>query len=229
MLADHDDDRLSSSSATGGSPAPVQSPNVRDSKSPQLPPELALFSNSFPFTPIGTTPEVKSKIEQHLPPWDAAVKLAETYLTQAAWLFRSVSRGQLMDELLPVVYKKALPSLVHTHSGDYEGPHALAIVFMCFAVGTLVDLSQEPYSPEADHYYNLAKAAIALQNVFERPELFSIQALHLMSIYISMRESRSDESDISMEMSWSLIRLCHQLSETVSILNLPSQYIAYLL
>ena len=218
MLADQDDELHSSPSTTSGSPGPgatLQSPGQESRKSPQIAPELTLFSNSFPFTPIGTTPEVKAKIESYLPPWESAVKLAETYLKQAGWLFRSVSRTQLMDELLPVVYKKAPPSLVHTHSGDYECPHALSIVLMSFSIWTLVDLAQEPYSPEGDHYFNLAKAAISLQNVFERPELFSIQAVHQMSIYISLRESRSDESDTSMEMSWSLIRLCHQLSETV--------------
>lgn len=195
------------------------SEGMRDSRSPRLPPELALFSNAFPFTPIGPVREVQEKIESLLPPWDRACHLAETYLEQAAWLFRAVSRPQLIDEMLPILYKRRVP-LDAEH--EYNGPHDLSLIFMIFAVGALVDLTQEPYNAEADHYYQLAKAAITLQSVLEKPELVTIQSLHLMSIYNAMHQpdEKYCESETSMEMSWSLIRLCHQLAQTVSYVNL---------
>lgn len=193
--------------------------SARDSKSPRLPPELTLFSNSFPFTPIGPARDVQEKIQSYLPSWDRAVSLSEIYLEKAAWLFRAVSRPQLMNEMLPIIYKRSAP-LDPAH--EYSGPHDLSVLFMVFAVGALVDLTQEPYNAEADHYYQLAKAAITLQSVLEKPELATIQALHLMSIYNAMHQpvEEDGECETSMEMSWSLIRLCHQLAQTVSLMDI---------
>lgn len=118
--------------------------------------------------------------------------------------------------MLPVIYKKQAPS---DPAHEYAGPHDLAVVFMVFAVGALVDLNQEPYNAEAEHYYQLAKAAVCLQNVLETPELTTIQALHLMSIYNAMSQNDmvGSGSDTSMELSWSLIRLSMQLSQIVRI------------
>ncbi|THH07873.1 hypothetical protein EW145_g3096 [Phellinidium pouzarii] len=217
FLNDDDETNHSSPSASNsaGSPVSLQA-SIRDSKSPPLQPDVALFSNAFPFTPTGPACDVREKIMSHLPPWDSALALVDIYFEQAAWLFRSVSRQQLIDEMLPVLYRRVPPSPAHEHGGNYDGPHALALLLMTFAVGTLVDLRHEPYSMEADHYYQLAKAAITLQSVLERPELVTVQALHLMSIYNAMRQPdiRDEEGGTSMEMSWSLIRLCHQLAQT---------------
>ena len=143
--------------------------------------------------------------------------LSETYLEHAAWLFRAVSRIQLLDEMLPVIYKRKPPP---DPSHEYNGPHDIAVLFMIFAVGALVDLNQEPYNAEAEHFYNLAKASLTLQSILEKAELTTIQALHLMAIYNAMQQpdGSDGESETSMEMSWSLIRLCHQLAQTVRLI-----------
>ncbi|KAH8115272.1 hypothetical protein DFH11DRAFT_1588312 [Phellopilus nigrolimitatus] len=219
LLNDDGDEPYSSPSASasnsGDSPPSVPL-STRDSKSPRLHPELALFSNSFPFTPIGPTREVQKKIETFLPPWENGLALAETYAEQAGWLYRAISRPQLFDEILPAIYGRTPANRAHEHA-IYKGPHALSLVLMVFALGTLVDLNREPFSAQADHYYQLAKAAITLQSVLERPEVVTIQALHLMSVYNAMRQPdvRDEEGETSMEMSWSLIRLCHQLAQTI--------------
>lgn len=168
---------------------------------------------------MGTSREIQSIIESHLPSYERAWQLAEIHLEHAAWIFRAVSPQQLKDEMLPIIYKRQAP-LDAAH--EYSGPHDLALLFTVFAMGALLDLDQEPYNAESVHYYNLAKAAISLQSIFDKPELVTIQALHLMSVYNAM--SQLDEGDeegegaTSMEMSWSLIRLCHQIAQTVSLL-----------
>ena len=177
-------------------------------------------------------------VRGYLPSWQRALDLSKTYLEKAGWLFHAIGRTQLIDEMLPVIYKKQLPT---DPAHEYSGPHDIAVVLMVFAVGALVDLTQEPYNAEAEHYYQLAKAAVCLQNVLESPELTTIQALHLMSIYNAMSqndspalntgngvvsggilgngggETGSGGSDTSMELSWSLIRLSMQLSQIVRL------------
>lgn len=231
LLLNDDDMYNHSPNLIAASPLSAQS-SIRDSKSP-ISPEIALFANAFPFTPSSSLHDMQQKIESYLPPWEDAVKLAEIYLEQAAWLFRSLTRSQLMEEMLPAIYHQSPPKSIdekHADLTDFNvvrlqecrGPHSLSLLFMAFAVGTLVDLNAEPFSAEADHYYQLARAALTLQSVFEQPNLFTIQVLHLMSIYNGMRQpsanAKEDNNETtSMEMSWSLIRLCHQLAQTIGL------------
>lgn len=194
--------------------------SISSSKSPSLPPDITRFSSAFPFTPFGPPQAVQDMIRNCLPSWERALELSKTYLDQAAWLFHAISRTQLIDEMLPVIYKKQPPS---DPAHEYSGPHDLAVLFMVFSVGALVDLTQEPYNAEAEHYYQLAKAAICLQSVLETPELTTIQALHLMSIYNAMSQNDMVGSETSMELSWSLIRLSMQLSQIVRLKVLYSR------
>ncbi|KAF5380642.1 hypothetical protein D9757_007065 [Collybiopsis confluens] len=100
--------------------------------------------------------------------------------------------------------------------GEYSGPHDLALLFMVFALGALVEpfpgnsSSESPPtvsspsnapsprsspsvsvswpSPSAvgEHYHQLAQAAVSLQPVLEKPSIVTIQCLHLMSIFNAM-------------------------------------------
>lgn len=234
----NDDDRTPTSAYPSPDAAASNSgatpPSTRESRSPCLAPEVIRFCNAFPFTPMGASFDVQELIESYLPSRERAYALANTYLDGAAWLFHAVSKIQLMDEMLPAIYARVearsldptkASQLQAQHQDAYTGPHDLAVLLMVFSVGALVDLNQEPFNAEAEHYYNLAKAAICLQSVLDKPELATIQALHLMSIFNAMSQpdtnAEGSESETSMEMSWSLIRLCHQLAQTVSITYCP--------
>ncbi|PFH47833.1 hypothetical protein AMATHDRAFT_151154 [Amanita thiersii Skay4041] len=170
--------------------------------------ELRLFSMYFPFTPIGRPLEVQKQVESHLPPWERAVALVETYFEQVSWIFRGVTRIQLIDEMLPVIYRRH----DFVPGEEYTGPHDLALVFIVFAIGALVE--PEPSNALGEHYHQIARAAISLQAVLEKPSIVTIQTLHLMSIYNAM--SGSDlRSETSMEMTWSLVTLASHLSQTI--------------
>ncbi|KAJ7761456.1 hypothetical protein B0H14DRAFT_3594886 [Mycena olivaceomarginata] len=90
---------------------------------------------------------------------------------------------------------------------DYTGPHDLALLFMVFAVGVLA------VAAEAEHLHQIARAALALQPVLEKPSLVTIQVLHLLSIYTVLAspptgharlEGREEDGETSMEMPGSL-------------------------
>ncbi len=188
---------------------------MRDSKTPPLSGEITRFSNAFPFTPMGPPHQVYEMIERHLPPYPRACELAESYVTHAAWLFRSVPRTQLFDEMIPHFYKQVAGEDTPLPSGDYGSPHELALLLLCFAIGALVDLKQNPYNSEADHYCQLAQAAMCLRPVLSNPTLVTIQALHLHSIYVAMVGNEQGGQDHNMELSWALVTLAGQLSHTV--------------
>lgn len=138
--------------------------------------------------------------------------MAEAYLASAAWIFRSVSRHQLVNEMLPSIYKK-LPY----PSEEYNGPHDLALLFSIFALGNTLDVSLPTRTAESEgeHYNQLALAALGLQSVLEKPSLVTIQTLHIVSIYHAMLGNDVSGGESSMEFTWSLVNLAAHLAQTV--------------
>ncbi|KAF8798672.1 hypothetical protein BYT27DRAFT_7203268 [Phlegmacium glaucopus] len=184
--------------------------SLRDTKSPSTVGDLSLFSQSFPFTPMGQSADVQEVVESHLPSYERTLALCETYFEQVAWNFRGVTRMQVIDDMLPVIYNRQPAPF----GEDYSGPHDLALLFVVMAIGALV--GQEPSKALGEHYHQISRVAISLQPVLEKPSIVTIQTLHLMSIYNAM--SGSDlKSETSMEMTWSLVTLASHLSQTIGL------------
>ncbi|KAJ6588378.1 hypothetical protein B0H19DRAFT_922527 [Mycena capillaripes] len=153
-----------------------------------LPPEINQYCNAFPFTPPGIPrTSVQELIENFLPPMERAIVLCDTFLEHLSWMFHIVSRRQLIDELIPAIYKQVRVSY---------GPHELAVLLVTLGIGALVDLNLQPYNLEAQHYYRLALAALGLQSVMTEPSIVTVKTLHLMSIYngLSGKESNMEAS-----------------------------------
>ncbi|THU97620.1 hypothetical protein K435DRAFT_819108 [Dendrothele bispora CBS 962.96] len=164
-----------------------------------LPPEIVHFSQCFPMTPPNIpVASIKSSIESLLPPIERAISLCDTFLEHLSWMFHIVSRKQIVDELIPIVYKEKNLSY---------GPHDLALVLIVCGIGALVDLELEPYNLEAQHYYQLCCAAVVLQPVLEQQSMVTIKVLHLMSIYNGMSGQESN-----LEQSYALLNLADQVA-----------------
>jgi hypothetical protein len=163
-------------------------------------PELQNLANLFPFTtqktPNSNTFEL---LESFLPSHERAWSLSESYLLHASFFFHPVKRDELMNSLIPTIYSAAserTKSRVNTdasspHSdqsyedsfADAYSPHALATLFFIYALGALLDLNLPPYNAEAEHYYQLGRAALSSSSVFDSPQIDTIQAIGLMATY----------------------------------------------
>lgn len=144
-----------------------------------LPHEINRFYQSFPFipvyTPISPGP-VQVMIESFLPPLERGQALCETFLEHLSWMFHIVSRHQLLRQL-PAIYKQVdIP----------YGPHDLALMLIVFGIGALVDCNLPPYSLEAQHYYRLARAALALQPVLEKSSVVTIKVRRYSNCILSV-------------------------------------------
>jgi len=214
-------------------PTPDTAPSVHSGLAPDD--SLALFSNAFPFTPVGIPPDVLHIVKSHLPSYARAETLCQIYFDKIAWVFHCVMRDQVLDDMLPVIYER------RDGTGEWDGPHDLALVFVIMSIASLVaDPSDEerltkksaeglgegtfegglfPFgTPDSygEHFHQIARAALALQSVLEKPSLVTIQSLHLLSIYNAM--SGSDvKSETSMELTWSLVTLACHLSQTIGL------------
>ncbi|KAI0277477.1 fungal-specific transcription factor domain-containing protein [Russula aff. rugulosa BPL654] len=201
--------------------SPSQRTESDSSKGSNLPPELQRFSYAFPFTPMGPVKDVIPLIRSFLPPWEQASAMAESYLASATWIFRSVTRHQLVNEMLPSIYRK-LPY----PSEEYNGPHDLALLFSIFALGSALDVSLPTRTAESEgeHYNQLALAALCLQPVLEKPSLITIQTLHIVSIYHAMLGNDVSGGESSMEFTWSLVNLAAHLAQTIGLHRDPAQW-----
>ncbi|KAF9224781.1 hypothetical protein BS17DRAFT_49346 [Gyrodon lividus] len=191
------------------------STDSQESDASHLPSEINIFYKAFPFTPSGIPAEpVQEMIESYLPPLPRATSLCETFLKSLSWMFNIVSRQQVLDVLVPSVYKRAGGKTTEPRTYD---PHDLALLFVVLAIGALVDPSLPAYNTEGQHYHRLARAALCLQPVLVKRSVVTIKALHLMSIYNGMCGIES-----KLENSCSLLSLAAQVALQIGFHQDPS-------
>lgn len=69
---------------------------------------------------------------------------------------------------------------IYESNGAYQeniGSHNLSVLCMALAIGTLLDLEKPAHNAEATSYFELARAALALDSVMDEQSIPGIQAL----------------------------------------------------
>lgn len=148
-------------------------------------------------------------IEAHLPSWERASALCEAYLENLSWFFRPVDREQIVEELIPSVYKNRRSHAASLEELDF---HELSALLMVFSVGAVADLTLEPYNDEAEKFFHLSRAAISLKPIFDGSSFAGVQAVALMGAY-DLFACRKP----SLEGSWNMLNLAMLLAGSVSI------------
>ncbi|KAJ6539249.1 fungal-specific transcription factor domain-containing protein [Mycena capillaripes] len=182
---------------------------------PPLSVEIARLSNSFPFSAGGPPGRALDLLFDALPEQPRAWALCETYLEQCAWQFRPIGREEMIDDFLTPIYKSWRERKNWNSETDFPhtiSPHRMAVLFMFFALGALVDLTLEPHNAESDRYYHTSRASLALRSVFDSPEMATVQAVLLMSTYHNMGGRH-----YTMESSWSLMCLGSKLAQSLGL------------
>ncbi|KAI5997750.1 hypothetical protein EDC04DRAFT_2584967, partial [Pisolithus marmoratus] len=184
---------------------------ARDSNSPTLHQKFENISRAFPFKPHHLTPNIEDLVNDCLPTWERARYLIEVYLNRAVVLSQSLSKDHILSELLPAYYTNGVP---HVRQAE-TNPHQLALLFLIFAIGALLDPDQEPRNTDADFYHQVARAAICLQSVIDKPSLETVQALRLLSLYNGVSGNELAGKETSTE-TWSLVALAALLAHRVN-------------
>lgn len=88
---------------------------------------------------------VLDQLFDHLPSQPRAWSLCETYMEQASWAFRPIKRDEIIDDILTPTYKALKERRATGSLGAHNvSSHKLAVLFIVFALGALVDLTLEP-------------------------------------------------------------------------------------
>jgi hypothetical protein len=187
---------------------------IPDDQPSTLSQDVLRLANLFPMCGGETDSEDSEKtmdvLFSHLPEQPRAWALCETYLEQATWHLQPIRREELIDDILVPIYRSkkerasSEPSRLHTIS-----PHRLAALFIIFALGTLVDLTMEPFNSEAENFAVLCRAAICLRSVFDSPETCTVQAIVLLATYQTYAGKR-----YTLDAAWSVISLGAKLAQS---------------
>jgi hypothetical protein len=168
-------------------------------KTPRVSAEITGLSR-FPF---GFEEPTRARLELilgYLPPQPRAWSLYETYMEHSSWIFRPLKRDEMIDEILSPIYKYMKDKQTFGSSAiESISPHKLAVLFLVFTLGALLDLTLEPCkfsyclsmyyiilvftldNTEFETYYHLGCACLSLRSVFDSPELATVQAVLLMA------------------------------------------------
>ena len=137
--------------------------------------------------------------------------MVESYLQNTSSLFRPIKRDQIVEELIPLFYKRRGPPKQSTVSSEIAA-HQLALLLAVFACGAAGDLTQETCNEEGETYKQLAQCALGLYSVFEGTSLATVQALALMGAYDLYSASVQ-----TLESAFKLLGLAHCLAITVNV------------
>ncbi|KAF9226456.1 hypothetical protein BS17DRAFT_748181 [Gyrodon lividus] len=196
------------------------SSSVQVEELPQVSSDIGRLASLLPFGIGGFSDEdqlreVLGSLFNLLPPYPRATTLCETYLENAAWIFRPISREELIDEILVPVYALAQDRKKRSE----VSPHTLAVLYMVFAHGALTDLTLPPYNTEAENYFHLGRLALSSQSVFDLPSTQTLQAVCLMAYYHSNGGRRC-----TLDSAWSIIALANKLAQSMGLHRDPARF-----
>ncbi|KAJ7189198.1 fungal-specific transcription factor domain-containing protein [Mycena filopes] len=195
--------------STFGAPGAQSSEGLTSSSTPDIGP-FKILTESFPFSPHPTPNwNVRSALQQvyaHLPSANRAWALCEIYYRNASWSGMPVLQSDAVELLRTVYHPPA--------SGSESGlsTQQIAVLYLIFAFGSLVDLALPADSYDAEHYFDLARAALAIRSVLDESTVVTVQALTLLALYYAHGGRR-----FSMDAAWSTISLASTISQSLGL------------
>ncbi|CAK5273866.1 unnamed protein product [Mycena citricolor] len=174
--------------------------------SPISPHDLSWMAHSFPFSVSG--PKMDNALRENLlnllPRADVAQRFCSSYYRHAAWIYCPITETDFYQTVFTPIYES------DGFSYDTFNWHKLGVLFMVLALGTLVDLEMPAHSHEATEFYQLARAALALDSVLDQPSFAAIQALLLMCHFMFWADIEQPR--------WVIMGLVVKLAHSVRVL-----------
>jgi hypothetical protein len=154
---------------------------------PRLESDLLRCIRQFPF-PLGGPPisSTLAQLRLYLPSHLDARKLVQVFFTQFGSLFYGISQPHVQDVLLPVAHNP-----ISTTNTD---AHKLGLLFVIFAIASLVHTPLVERLAVTSHYAQLSLAALGALSIFEQPSLETVQAVYLRSILEFLLQNGAEET-----------------------------------
>jgi len=175
-----------------------------------------------PSSPRPSGDAIMLRLEARLPHPLRAWALCDLYYNNASWLYNPIPRSQFQDEILVPVYSTTPPSLTDSTLTHVD----VSILFMVFAIGSLLDLSgptdSGQYGPptaaqqkciDPDCYHQLSRAALSAGvSVIEEPSLSGVRSIFLMAYYHMLADRKQSPQTV-----WSLTSIAVGLAISIGL------------
>ncbi|KAH8814718.1 fungal-specific transcription factor domain-containing protein [Flagelloscypha sp. PMI_526] len=181
-----------------------------------LDPTLESLSLQFPFS-FGVDPDtLVTNVLPHLPDRMRAWSLCELFLEHFAVFFSPIRRDELIQDYLSPIYKymKDLEADPHLPRPLACRPHRCALIFLIFAIGSWVDLTKDQYWEDADKYFHIGRGCLAIQSIFNSPEVATVQSLLLLSSYAELRGS---VSTATLDPTYTIVSLAAKIAQGLGL------------
>lgn len=124
-----------------------------------------------------------------------------------------MKRDEIIEDILTPIYQyvKDTEDPTVTYELIPPSPHKVAVLYILFALGALVDLTLPAYNAEAESYHQLARGALSLRSHFDSPEIATVQAVVLIASYHTLAGRR-----YTMDSAWTILSLGVKLAQGVS-------------
>ncbi|EKM81972.1 hypothetical protein AGABI1DRAFT_70548 [Agaricus bisporus var. burnettii JB137-S8] len=168
----------------GGSDDEDDSSSTQDQ---MIPADLSWLTSAFPFNNVGikSALDIRTTITGYLPDANTARTLCDIYFRHASWMYTPITELDFFENMFRPTYDQSVSPQ------EPLGAHALAVLFLVLALGTLLKLDAPPHSPQAMQYYQLGRASLALESILEEQSIPAIQALLLMCHFMFLSEMGS--------------------------------------
>ncbi|OCB89593.1 hypothetical protein A7U60_g3191 [Sanghuangporus baumii] len=193
----------------------------------KLPESLTHAAKGFPLSQVQLPKEeLLALLVEHLPTYERATALAEAYLENICWLPRSIQRDQIMEDLLPMLYKgKSLDlSSRKDDMGKYDGKHKmhhLALALALFACGAAGDLTLPPSNSEGKTYHTLALAALNTHSVMS-PGGASLETVQTITLIAQYDFFSGDKS--TLEAGWKIVSFALIVAASIGLHRDPAHW-----
>lgn len=81
------------------------------------------------------------------------------------------------DAFMTLIFNECYPNNRPATSLRKVSSHRLSVLFMVFALGTLMDTRRPPCSIEAEEYHTLARACLCVEPVYDNSSLQAVQSM----------------------------------------------------
>ncbi|KAJ3936499.1 MAG: fungal-specific transcription factor domain-containing protein [Lentinula lateritia] len=191
----------------------IEDEEDEDDHFPAASEEISQLPKYFPFASdcswdVGLSLQL---ILSHLPPKERAWTLAEFFIENSPLQIKVVSSEELFDELLTPIYR-------YVSAMDFAGqkcplsPTRLAVLFICFAHGSMADIGIPMYCAESEDFLRLSRISLSLHPIILSPDLASVQALTLIGMFHD-----TGGRSYNIEAAWSFLTIASKLSQSLGL------------
>ncbi|EIW79263.1 hypothetical protein CONPUDRAFT_127232 [Coniophora puteana RWD-64-598 SS2] len=169
-----------------------------------LPWEIMDLCNAYPFG-LRDTAYNKWQFASYIPPRARALRLADLYYENVAWMYDPIVRQDFMSSIMEPIYGTPGPPRV-----DHITPHRLSVFFVALASGAMYE-DNTSAAMISEKYFALSRAVFSLDSITQEVSIAGVTAI-FMAVRYSYQIDRSGG-----ENRWLLLGLCTRLGQIIGL------------